>query len=412
MFDLPFEGVKIAEFAWVVVGPLTTKYLADWGATVVRVESHTRPCILRLSAPFKDGVPGIDRSQYFAEHNSSKLSVSVDLNKPKGRELAWKLIMWADILSESYTPKAMKAWGLDYDTVHEKRPDIVYYSTCQQGHDGPHAHYPGYGQLAASIAGFYHVSGWPDRSPAPPYGAYTDVISPRFSCAALVAALDYARRTGKGQHLDQSQLETSLHFLAPALMDYRVNGRVASRHGNRLPYAAPHGAFRCKGNDRWVAIAVFDDREWQSLCEAMGDPEWAQGKRFATLTGRKQNEDELEQLVEGWTKEQSAEQVIALLQERGVAAHVVESIEDLFADPQLLHRGHFRRLQHPEIGEAAYDGPAFRLSGTHDRQFAAPTLGQHNFEVLTKILDLSDDEVGDLLAQGVLTTPEDFVLPS
>jgi len=402
------EGIKVIDFTWAAVGPVTTKYLADFGATVIRIESPGHPCPTRLSSPFKDGIVGVNRSGFYSDYNSSKLGIAIDLSNHKGREIAWKLIGWADVVAESFAPGVMLKWGMDYESVREVRPDIIYYSTCQQGQYGPHSHFAGYGQLAASTAGFYHLSGWPDRQPAPPYGAYMDFINPRFAAAAIMAALDYRRRTGKGQHIDQSQVETGLQFLAPVIMDCMVNGLIANRQGNRLPYAVPHGVYHCKGNDRWCAIAVTNELQWRTFCNALCRPEWLADTRFATFLSRKRNEDELDHLINRWTIKHTPEEVMSIMQSAGVPAGIAQNGEDLFRDPQLSHRGHFRYLHHVEIGTHAYDGPAFKLSKTPDTQSAAPALGQHNEFVFKEIVGLSDDEIADYLIEGVIAIDTDL----
>ena len=209
-----FEGLKYAEFAWVGAGPAAGKYFAEHGATVVRIESHHKPDTLRIASPFADGEPGLDRSMFFGRYNCNKYGASLDLDNPKGRELAWKFIMWADVVSESFTPKVMKKLGLDYKSVREARPDLIYLSTCQQGQWGPYAMHPGYGPLSTALAGFGEISGWPDGMPVPPFGAYTDIICPRFTSTMIMAALEYRRRTGKGQWIDNRILKprfTSWH---------------------------------------------------------------------------------------------------------------------------------------------------------------------------------------------------------
>src|ERR671925_459347 len=228
-----FEGVRVVDFSWVGVGPITAKYLADHGAEVIRIDSLARPDPSRQAPPWADATPGLNRSQFYANFNTSKYGVSLDLSKPRGRELAKRLVARADIVIESFTPRVMKTWGLDYPELVQIRPDLIMLSTCQQGQTGPHAQYPGYGNLMAALAGFYDISGWPDRPPSPPYGAYTDFIAQRFAAAALIAALDYRRRTGQGQYIDVSQFEAALQFLAPLILDYTVNGRVMTRRGNR-----------------------------------------------------------------------------------------------------------------------------------------------------------------------------------
>lgn len=405
---LALEGIKVADFTWVVVGPATTKYLADQGATVVHVESHTRPDPIRVSAPFKDGVPGIDRSGYFTYNNSSKYGISLDLNKPRGQEIGQKLIAWADVVVENFRPGAMHRWGLDYDMVNQTRPDIVYLSASMQGQYGPYSTLPGLGPLANAFAGIYHLSGWPDRGPAAVWGPYTDFVSPRFAVAAIMAALHYRRKTGKGQHIDISQVETVTHLFAPLVMDYTVNRRVANRDGNHLAWAAPHGIYPCKGEDHWCAIGVFTDEDWCAFTRIIGETAWATDPRFASLSTRKEHEEELDRLVGAWTVQYTAEQVEAMMQSAGIAASTVENSRDLFEDPQLKHRGSLHYMEHPVIGRHAYGRPAFRLSKTPDRQSAAPALGQHNEYVCKQILGLSDDEIAQLLVDRVLTTEADL----
>ena len=400
-----FAGIKIAEFAWVVSGPTTSRYFADHGATVVKIESHNRPDPLRVSGPFAGSKPGLDRSGYFARHNANKFSVSLDIEKPAGRELAWKFIKWADIVTESYTPLVMKKWGLDYESVRKVRPDVIYFSTTNQGQWGPRAQSAGYGPLVIALTGLGAISGWPDRPAAPPFGAYADYLSPPVASTALIAALDYHRRTGKGQWIDQSQLETSVHFLAPLVMDYSVSGRSANRNGNRLPFAAPHGVFPCQGPDRWVAIAVFTDEQWQGFRSALGNPEWTADPRFETLMERKANEDELEQLVAKWTVGQTPEQVEARMQEAKVPASVVQKMSDLFQDEQLSHRDYFVRLNHPEMGNVAYEQIAgYRLSkAPREVTRPSPCVGEHNEYVYKELLGLTDDEIAEYIVDGVIT---------
>ena len=302
----------------------------------------------------------------------------------------------------------MKKLGLDYDSVKRIKPDIIYFGTCVGGQYGPLATFRAYGHQVGALAGVSHLMGWSDRPPAGVPFAYTDWISPRFAVSAILAALDYRRRTGKGQHIDQSQFETTLHFFAPVIMDYAINGRIMERNGNHLPCAVPHGAYRCRGEDRWVAIAVFADEEWQRFCKAIGEPDWTKEPRFATLKARKEHEDELDALVEEWTINYTAEQVMALMQAAGVCAGVVQSTKDLFEDPQLRHREHFRYLEHAVIGKHAYDNLAFRLSKTPNCQRAAPVLGAHNEYVLKELLGMGDDEIADLLAKRVITTDADL----
>lgn len=402
------EGIKVANFSWVGVGPLTIRYLSNQGATVVRVESHARPDTLRLMAPFKGGVPGVDNGAWFREVNNSVSSLSINLNKPKGREIAWKLIMWADVMAESFIPGTMKRWGFDYESVRQKRPDIVYVSTCQMGQTGPYATFAGFGYQAMALAGFNYISGWSDRVPAPTQGAYTDFIAPRFGALAIMAALDHRRRTGEGQYLDQSQLESSCHFLATPFMDYMVNKRILVRNGNRLPYAAPHGVYPCKGKNRWCAITVFTDAEWQAFAGVLGKPQWVTDSRFATLAARKEHENELDALIGEWTIDRTAEEVEVMMQSKGIAASAVLSTGDLFEDAHLKHQDFLRRVHHSLLGYHRIRACCFRLSKTPDRVFGGPALGEHNEYVLKELLGMSDDDVADALVEGGITTEADL----
>jgi benzylsuccinate CoA-transferase BbsF subunit len=403
-----FESVKVADFSWVGAGPLASRVLAEHGATVIRVESHKRPDPLRFMGPFLDGKPGLDRSAFGAAYNTNKYGITLDMEKPKGQEIAKKLMMWADVVTNSFTPGTMKRWGLDYQTVSEFRPDIVYYKTSQQGQWGPHANFSGYGTHAAALAGFFGVTGWPDRGPSLLFGAYIDYISPWYLAIALIAALDRRRKTGKGLYIEQSQLEAGVNLIGPALLDYFVNGRIAGRMGNRDPYTAPQGAFRCKGDDQWVTISVQTEEHWQAFCEGTENPQWTTDPRFSTWSVRKENEDELEKAIEAWTADLTPQEVMTRMQQAGIPAGVVQTSQDLFEDPQVRHRRAYEYLNHSVIGRHAYNSPAYRLSTTPwEPKKAAPTMGEDNEWVYKEILGLCDDEIADLVIEGIITTDAD-----
>ena len=300
----PLDGVNVLDFCWVAVGPMTTKYLGEYGATVVRVESAKRPGTLRSAAPFRDGVAGINRSGYFASYNANKMGITVDMRHPRARELMLRLAGWAHIVTENFTPGTMEGWGLGFEELRAINPALVMFSASMMGRGGPMERQPGFGPVLSSLVGLTNVTGWADRTPVNPYGAYTDFIVPRFAVAAILAALDHSRRTGEGRHLDLSQLETSMHFLAPFLLDYTANGREQERRGNRDPGAAPHGVYPCAGEDRWLALACETGEQWQALL-AIAEPEGGplHGDSFATLLKRKANEDELDRLIAQWTSQ-------------------------------------------------------------------------------------------------------------
>lgn len=410
---MPFDGIKVLDFTWVGVGPITTKHLADFGADVIRVESVTRPDVLRRGAPFKDGEPGINRSQFSANYNSSKRGLGLNLALPEGRKLVKELIReWKpDIIAESFTPRVMAGWGLAYDDIQSILPDVIYLSTCQQGQTGPHSSFAGFGQLAGAMAGFYHITGWPDREPAGPYGAYSDFVNPPNAAAALIGALEFRRRTGRGQHLDLSQYECATHFLAPAIMDYLHNGRVLNRRGNQDDLSAPHNVYRCADRERrytgqgeqWIAITVIEDAQWRALCNSMGREELAIDPRYSTVDARRERSDQIDEVISRWTRDKSARELMVQLQDTGVPAGVVQSQADLWEDPQISHRGFFQWLEHAECGPMPYDGLTYHLSKTPGAlRMPQALIGQHNVEILEDILGLDKAEVNGLLESGVL----------
>ena len=394
-------GLKVADFSWVIAGPTLTKYLGDHGATVVRVESSSRPCLVRTTPPYKNGKPGLNRAGYFACVNPNKYSITIDLNDAKGIEITKRLVGWSDVVVENFTPGQMERWGLGYEDLKKIKSDIIMVRSSNQGQTGPHASFAALGLSLTGLAGFPEITGWPDRSPLPLPMAYSDFVSPRFGVVALLAALDYRRRTGKGQCIDLSQVECGIHFLAPIILDYAANSREPSRLGNACPCAAPHGVYRCKGEDRWCALAVFTDEEWQSFCRVLDNPDWTRDIRFTTMLRRKENEAELNKLIEVWTINYPPEEVMTRMQQAGVAAAVVKNAKDIYEDPQLRHRNFLWQMEHGEIGPFTCFGQPFELSKTPAKlKMPSPLLGEHTEYVCTKLLGMSDQEFIELWQSG------------
>ncbi|MCI0886329.1 MAG: CoA transferase [Chloroflexi bacterium] len=396
------EDVKVLDFMWVMAGPAVTRVLADYGATIVRVESTSSIDTARGLAPFQNGEAGPESSALFMNLNAGKLGLTLDMTKEKGLGVVRDLVRWADVVTESFSPKAMRAWGLDYDSLRQLKPDLVMLSSCLMGQTGPLSMLAGFGTMGAAIAGFNSVIGWPDREPAM-VGAYTDYVSPRFAIASILAALDHRDRTGQGQYIDFSQSEASLHFLTPALLDYAVNGHVQGRAGNRDPHMAPHGVYPAAGDDRWVAVAVANDGQWRSLCEVLGRSELASEDRFTTAEARLANQDELDGIISEWTRQRDMYEVQETLQSRGVPAHALQNSMEAMRDPQLLHRGHFVQVPHEIHGSTTVEGSRFSLSRTPARiEKPGPTFGRDNQYVLEKILGYDEEKIVDLVAGGVL----------
>jgi crotonobetainyl-CoA:carnitine CoA-transferase CaiB-like acyl-CoA transferase len=397
------DDVKILDFTWVVAAPGASRVLADYGATVVRVETTKRVDTARTFGPFHGNTPGPENSILFQSMNAGKLGVTIDMSKPEGRAVALDLVRWADVVMESFSPRVKRNWSLDYEAVRAVKPDIIMLSSCLMGQTGPLSNFAGYGSLAAALSGFYNVTGWPDRAPAGPYNAYTDTIVPRFVAILILAALDYKRRTGQGQYIDQSHMETALHFLGPALLDYTANGRIDVREGDTDPQMAPHGVYPAAGDDRWVAIACRSDDDWGVLCEAIGRSELVSDTRYGTTPARLERQGELDSLISAWTREREPREIERFLQERGVPCSVVETSPDLFADPQLQHRGHFVEVEHPTHGGILVEGSRFKLSRTPAANSrSGPTMGRDNQYVLSELLGYSDERIAELVAAGAL----------
>lgn len=396
------QDLKVIDFGWAIAAPTLCWFLATHGATVIRVESSKRPDVYRISAPYKDKKPGLNRAGFFAYPNVNKYSISLDLSLARAVEIAKMLVAWADVVVDNFRVGPMEKWGLGYEDLTKIKPEIIMLRTTNQGLTGPYNKQAGWGWQLAGLSGISHLSGWPDREPLSFGVPYTDVIAPRFGVVALMAALVHRKKTGKGQLIDLSQLETSIQFIAPAMLDYFVNKREGKRTGNSCSFAAPHGVYRCKGDDRWCAISVFTEEEWQHFCQALENPSWASDGKFRLLQDRKNNEEELNALIQEWTAKKTPEEVISIMQEAGVPAGVVKNGKDTFEDPQLNFRNYFWEIEHPEMGPFSHLGSPFNLGATPAKpRMPAPCLGEHNEFVCTKILGMSDEEFIELLSTGV-----------
>jgi benzylsuccinate CoA-transferase BbsF subunit len=399
----PFEGLKVIEFGWAGVGPFSVSYLGYFGATIIKMESTSYPDIVRTSQPYKDGIPGIDRSGFFAyTHMVKKHSISLNLKHPQSAGLKRKLIEWADVVVDNFSAGTLEKWGFGYNDLIKIKPDIIAMHTCLYGRTGPLAGLSGTGLDLTTLCGFNSIAGWEDRAAVPISSYYSDNVAPLFGGFSLIAALDYKRRTGKGQFIDMSQLEAGIQFLSPLILDYVANNREISRHGNSLPYAAPHGAYRCKGQDRWCAIGVFSDKQWQSFCNVIGNPDWTRDDRFSTMSGRVENSAEIDKLVNAWTGDFTAEQVMAMMQAAGVSAGLVSDARDQAEDPQFKYYNAFPEKEHPVMGKLTLFHPrGFRLSEAELEVDRSPLLGEDTEYVVTKLLGVSDDEFVQLMEQGV-----------
>ncbi len=402
---LPLAGLRVADFCWIGAGSYTTKILGDLGADVIKIESSTRLDSLRLAGPYKDGKPGVNRSGYFADRNTSKRGITLDMKHPRALGVIGKLIARSDIVANNFAAGVMEKFGLGPQDCARIRPDVIYLAMSMQGSQGPQRDFRGTGSSIAALTGIQELSGLPDRVPAGTGTNYPDHLpNPCHAAFALLAALRHRRRTGQGQYIDFAQTEPMLSLLGPTFLDLTVNGRLQQRRGNDHPWAAPHGVYPCAGKDRWIAISVMDDAQWAALIAFMGRPAWALEERWQTLPQRHRERAELDRLLAGWTAGFDAQELMLKLQAKDVPAGAVQDAHDVTrVDPQLAHRGHWVRLPHAEMGESIYNNLPFRCSRTPVRpQRAAPLLGEHTREILRDLLGLADAEIDELQAEQVL----------
>jgi len=400
----PLAGIKVMDLAWVVAGPVIGRALADFGATVIRVESSRRVETARLMGPFPDGKADTQHSTLYDNCNTNKLGLSLDLSQEAARAVARDLARWADVVIESFMPGQMARFGLDYESLRRTNPSLIMLSTSLMGQTGPLANLAGYGNIGAALSGYQMIVGAADQLPVGPFGPYTDYVGPRFGLVTLLAALDHRRRTGEGAFIDVSQAEAGIAFLAPQIADYHSCGRIARAQGNRDPAFAPHGVFRALGRDSWVAIVARDDAEWRSLAAISGGPQLARDPRFETLAARKANEDALEEIIAAWTRTREALSIEEQLQAQGVAAYVAASTDEFVNDPQLRALQHIRRLPHSLGGDSVFESARYQLSDTpaaYERP--APHFGRDNEYVLRELLGYDAEQIFSLAACGALT---------
>jgi len=399
----PLSGVSVTEFTSAWAGPYATCLLGFLGAEVIKVESrkrldHSRFTSFTTARTFS----GPDESPVFDNLNLNKLSVCLNLSQAKAVEIAKRLAGTSDVVVENMRPGVIERLGLGYAAVRSVKPDVIYLSSSACGQTGPDRENVGYAPNFAAAGGLSHVTGYPDWPPSLLSGA-VDLRSAAAAAFSILAALLYRQRTGEGQYIDLSSQEAVAILNADALMDFTMNQRVRTRAGNRHDTMAPHNCYRCRGEDRWISIAVADDREWHALCGVMGRLELAEDARFATALARWNNQQAVDEIVGEWTKDQDDYGVMHRLQQVGVAAAPSLSNKALFDDPHLRERKVFRQVSHPGLGNDWVIAPPWRLSETPASvRSRSPLLGEHSQSVLEERLGMSRDEIRALEAEQVI----------
>ena len=381
----PLNGIRVLDFCWIGAGSYTTKILADMGADVIKVESEMHLDSLRKGPPFKDGKPGVNRSGYFADRNSSKRSLTLNMKHPEARQVALELVRSCDLVTNNFTPGVMERFGLGYDNVRAVKPDIIFVSMSMQGQTGPESAYLGYGLTIGAVTGLQYLSGLPDREPSGTGTNYPDHIpNPCHTAFAIIAALRHRRRTGEGQVIDVAQTEPTVAILGSEMCAAWSGGPEQARRGNRSQGMAPHGVFPVKGDDRWIAIVAPDNVAWNGFERVLG----SFGPGLDTLAGRLAAIDALEAAIADRTVTWEGQALMAALQAEGVTAGIVQTAADIVdTDPQLRHRNHWQRMVQPGIGDMLYNAPPWRFSVTPSSlRGPAPLLGEHTKTIVEEDL--------------------------
>lgn len=422
------KGVRIADLTWLLAGAGGPRVLAGYGAEVIRVEWKGKLDFLRLGPPlvYKEGetpapaslgrmnpeaLPSVNRNGNFNDINAGKLGISLNLNTERGKEIFKRLVAISDVVVENFSANTMENWGLGYDVLKSIKPDIIYVQASGWGYRGPYQSYQSYGPTAQAISGITYESGLPEPMPPAGWGfSYLDHMGGYSVALAILFALNYRKRTGQGVWMDLAQGGFGIFLTGTAVLDYSANGRHYERTGNASPYklAAPHNVYPCAGRDRWIAIAVTQDSEWEGLVKAMDSPAWAYDARFATMLARVRHRDELDRLLSEWTKDKEPFELMYLLQSHGVPAGVCQVAQDrVERDPHLRARDYLVTVPHSEMGRWPVQNLPLKLSATPvhpggviDR--GAPCYGEDNEYVYTKLLGLSLEDLTQLQAEGVI----------
>lgn len=403
------KSIRVVDVTQVAAGPIVTSTLARFGAEVIHVESLRRLDPSRSPViPHASGGPTDrpwNRAPVFNFLNANKLSATMDMTTDEGRDLFKALVRISDVVVENFRPGTMESFGCSYEELKEINPTIIVLSMPIFGSTGPEAKYRGYGLGVEMISGMANLTGYEGAPPMKSGIHHGDAVEAAHALGALLAALWYRRRTGRGQHIDSASSEANVCILGETMLGYSMNARAKPRMGNRHPFMAPHGSYSCHGDDRWVAIAVASDEEWQRLCGIMQSPELATDARFSSALARKENEDALDEIIGRWAAELEPWRVTDMLQSAGIAAGPVLDSREIFEDPHLNQRGFFQRVVHPEAGETICDPVRFKLLRTQSSiKTPAPCLGEHNQYVLRELLGIPESEIAVLEEKGIIGT--------
>lgn len=404
MGRLPLAGIRVIDFGWVWAAPTLSQLMADFGAEVVKVESRRNLDFYRRTRPtVPDLAPGPDSTVWHHHVNRNKLSLTVDLSWPEGVDLVKRLVGISDVVTENFSPRVLAKYGLGYQDLRRIKPDIIMASLSAAGSNGPLRDIVTYGPSLCGLAGLDSLVGYPDENVLGMQVAYADPTAGITGVFAVMAALLYRERSGKGQHIDMSQWEATSALLGEAIMDYTMNRSVHGPAGNRHKFMSPHGCYPCEGDDAWITIAVSGEEEWRALCRVMGDPDWSKDERFADGFRRLENREKLDARIAAWTRNYPKMELQERLQAAGVAAMAVYNLEDVYVDPHQDARHAYEPLPHPLVPADILYGVCWKLSETPGSlRRHAPLLGEHNEYILCDLLGVDGDTVERLIEQKVI----------
>jgi benzylsuccinate CoA-transferase BbsF subunit len=399
--SLPLEGIRVVDFTWVGAGSFTTKFFADFGAEVIKIESTTRPDSLRKAEPLV-GEKSLNESGYFSNRNTNKKGITLNMKTEEAKKIVKKLVKDSDIVANSFTPRTMDKWGLGYNDLKEINPEIIFLSMPMQGKSGPHKDFLGYGITINALMGLIHINGKPGRTPIGMGTNYPDhAPNPCHAAFAVLSALEYRRQTGKGQNIELSQVESSICIFPEQILEYANNGRVMESRMNDHPTKIPYGVYPCKGEDKWCSISVSTEEEWEGLCNVISSLK--QNSLFDSHSKRLKHKEKLDATISEWTANYEAEEVFEILQKANVPTGVVQNGEDLLTkDPQLKYRRFWPWLEHPVMGSSVYHGIPFKYKNISTQyRSPAPMIGQNN-EELKDWLGIKGEEYNDLIERGII----------
>jgi crotonobetainyl-CoA:carnitine CoA-transferase CaiB-like acyl-CoA transferase len=410
----PLEGVRVVDLTHVFAGPTCSRILADLGADVIRFESPNRMDVTRnLIITDNDGLdhPWL-RASYFAIRNANKREMVIDLAKQDGLAIVKRLIATADVVSESFTPRVMGQFGLAYDDLVKIKPNIIMISLSGYGQNGPMRDFGAYGMGLEPASGISSITGYADGAPFRSGLSFTDPYSGFIGAGAVLTALQYRRRTGKGQYIDLSEQEAAIPVMGAALLEYQMTGRVPARNGDRSGWAAPQGCYRCAGDDRWAVISCTSDDEFARMAKAMGHDEWLEDPRFSTVPARHEHHDALDEAITAWTSQRTPYDVMHTLQAVRVKAAAVLDGRDALLDPHLRARQQYDLVDQPKLGKRLMPKHTAARFGRFDTapRMPAPLLGEHNDEILEE-LGYSEGEIAELRENKVIAESPNIPVP-